>query len=479
VEFPFGGLQYQHSERTKTLCFSDSITGKDGRIVERRWTVTGSDAHGLPVAGDVDIVIALLALAQEQGLKSREILFTRYDLLRIMRWDNRGHNYTRVKQGLDRLVGTTIKAERAFYDREKQAYLTRAFHLIDDYDLWDRAEGGANAEPDRLPLKSVATWNRHIFKSLKTGYVKRLDMDRYFRLSTPIARQLFRYLDKKFYRDRHFQIDIFKLCHEHIGISRGCRHVSKLKERLTPALDELVRDGYLDSFHYAPSSTKRRSLTLQVVRRATRNESLAPTSAAYFYQQLHRQANVRRPIPTTERDRTERFVQRHGLDVFREFVDYVMREKAQRWPDLATLTGAFNAFEDPFLFQLEDRQRRQEEAQRERHARTAAQRNREEYEDYIEPLIESMKRRKPEQFAAFEQQLEALPEYRRLLGRIDKHDPQVGPLSKAACELAEQERRDLFNRLFARTFREWGVMDFDTWKASQNSVSSDFNRQAS
>ena len=62
AEFPFAILQYQQSEEVKTLSFSDSITGKDGQPVERRWTVTGSDAFGLPVAGDMDIVIGLLAL---------------------------------------------------------------------------------------------------------------------------------------------------------------------------------------------------------------------------------------------------------------------------------------------------------------------------------------------------------------------------------------------------------------------------------
>ena len=115
AEFPFATLLYQRNDRKKTLTFSDTITGKDGQTVERHWTVTGSDAHGLPVAGDVDIIIALLVLTQEQGLKSREVHFTRYDLLRIMDWGLKGRNYGRVKEGLDRLAGTTIKAERAFY----------------------------------------------------------------------------------------------------------------------------------------------------------------------------------------------------------------------------------------------------------------------------------------------------------------------------------------------------------------------------
>lgn len=108
AEFPFATLKYQQRVGVKTIAFSDTITGKDGQQVEREWTVTGSDAHGLPVAGDVDIIVALLVLTQEQGLKSREVQFTRYDLLRIMGWGQKGRSYSRVKDGLDRLTGTTI-----------------------------------------------------------------------------------------------------------------------------------------------------------------------------------------------------------------------------------------------------------------------------------------------------------------------------------------------------------------------------------
>lgn len=417
------------------------------------------------MAGDVDIVIALLGLTQEQGMKSREVSFTRYDLLRIMGWGYKGRNYGRVKEGLDRLTGMTIKAEHAFYDKEKQAYLTRSFHIIDDYDLWDRAKADESAGTDRIPLKSIVTWNQHIFKSLTAGYVKRLDAERFFRLATPVAKQLFRYLDKKFYRDRCFQIDIFKLCHEHLGISRACKHVSKLKERLTPAMEELVRDGYLESYHYLRSATNRRSLTVQCFKAATSQRPPdSQTPAAYFYEQLHEKAHVERGISEKERGLAESFTRRHGPDTFREFIDFVMREKARQWPDLATLTGAFNAFEDPFLERLEDRQKRQQEAQRERRQRATEQTLRDGYAAYLRSLVAKMRDEHSESFAEFEASLTRLPEYQRCLSDLKRHGSQAGPLSKAASQAAEAERCKLFNRQFAEMFREQGVSDFESWK---------------
>lgn len=463
AEFPFANLQYQRGSEAKTLYFSDTITGKDGQSVDRSWTVTGSDAYGLPVAGDVDIVIALLSLTQEQGMKSREVLFSRYDLLRLMGWDNRGRNYARVKDGLDRLTGTTIKAERAFYDKQKQAYLTRSFHIIDDYDLWDRAGGvGDAAGQGALPLKSVVTWNRHIFKSLTDGYVKRLDTARYFRLSTPIAKQLYRYLDKKFYRAAAYRIDLFKLCHEHLGISRACKHVSKLKERLEPALQELVRDGYLRAYEYAASRSARNGVVLQFSK-APNAEGIADTAtpAAYFYQQLHQRAECHRPLSGRERGLADDFVRRHGLDTFREFVDFVMREKPTQWPDLATLTGAFQAFEDSFLGRLQERERRQEEAQRERRKRDLEAGFRETYAAYLSPLRERMKREHADLFAEVERQAQEIPLPSRKFQEGD------GPLAKAARELAERERESNFGRLFAEAFKDRGVLDFEAWRASQ------------
>jgi hypothetical protein len=171
-------------------------------------------------------------------------------------------------------------------------------------------------------------------------------------------------------------------------------------------------------------------------------------------------------------------VRKHGPDVFREFVDYVMREKGRQWPDLATLTGAFNAFEDPFLARIEDRNQRQEQAQRERREQDAERQLRDGYANYLDPLIARMKRRQPERYAAFERQVAKSPDHRRALAKAKQYDAQDGPLSKAARELAEREARALFNVRFIRAFQDQGIMDFEIWKSRQDDAATDLNRHA-
>ena len=52
AEFPFTLLSHRVPEGVNTIKFTDTISGKDGKSVIREWTITGSEAYGLPVAGD-------------------------------------------------------------------------------------------------------------------------------------------------------------------------------------------------------------------------------------------------------------------------------------------------------------------------------------------------------------------------------------------------------------------------------------------
>ena len=91
-------------------------------------------------------------------------------------------------------------------------------------------------------------WTDRLFESFKSGYIKFLDTELYFKLSSATARRMFRYLDKKFGRDHHFSIDLFKLAHEHLGISRNFKYVSQIIQQMRPALDDLQKSRYLRSW---------------------------------------------------------------------------------------------------------------------------------------------------------------------------------------------------------------------------------------
>ncbi len=248
AEFPFALLSKSAPEGMNEIRFSDTIRGPNGVLVERRWTLTGSPKHGRPVAADEPVYVALMEATKEQGFKSRIIYTSRQDIARRMGLPHGGAAYRQIKASLDRLVGVNIHAENAFWDPDKRAYGTVSFGLLDDYVLLDERKDRSK----QLPLGQVA-WNRIICASFLAGNIKRLDTTFFFSLDSPIARRLYRYLDKKRYDGKPiFQIGIEKLCFEHLGLSRSYQYPSQLRQKLHRGHQELIERGFLQSVRYEP-----------------------------------------------------------------------------------------------------------------------------------------------------------------------------------------------------------------------------------
>lgn len=245
--FPIAALSVRVPKNVKALKFQDTIHGENGKMVKRTWTVQGGSDCGLPTAGDEDVYVALMELTRQQGFADRKVTFSRYELARRLGWSPCGKTYSRIEQALTRLANVNIHASNAFWDNAKRSYVTVSFSLIQEYQLYDeKPRKGAKLRSD--PPSSFFMWTERLFESFKSGYIKFLDTELYFLLQSATARRLFRYLDKKFGRDHYFAIDIFKLAHEHLGISRNYRFVSQLVQQMRPALDDLYRNKYLKSW---------------------------------------------------------------------------------------------------------------------------------------------------------------------------------------------------------------------------------------
>ena len=150
AEFPFTLLSDRRPPGLSTLEFTDTIRGPGSEPVTRVWTVTGADEFGLPLAGDEEIYVALMEVTREQEFQSRTLHVTRYDLIHRLGWPDKGGSYKRLHAGLDRLLGVTITAQKAFYDRRKERFVDLGFHIIDDYLALRRAAGPQ--EPRRARL---------------------------------------------------------------------------------------------------------------------------------------------------------------------------------------------------------------------------------------------------------------------------------------------------------------------------------------
>jgi hypothetical protein len=240
AEFPLTVLSKRADPSIKTLEFSDTVKGKNGDVINRKWIITGADKFGLPTSSDDEVLLGLLKLTADDGLRSPKIHFTRYELLRILRWTTEGRSYMRLQNALDRLSGVRIKATNAFYDNETKLHSTRNFGILDAYEIND----GRDTRP------SFFTWSEVLFKSFQVGFIKKLDLEFYLDLQSAVSKRLYRYLDKHFWYRSRMQVNLFVLAHEKIGISRNYVYASSLRQQLEPALEELREKGLLSEYEF-------------------------------------------------------------------------------------------------------------------------------------------------------------------------------------------------------------------------------------
>lgn len=286
AEFPLTVLSTRANPHLKTLEFSDSIRTKNGDLVERKWLITGADKFGLPTSSDDEVLLGLLKLTVDDGIRSRKVHFTRYELLKTLRWSTEGRSYFRLQKALDRLAGLRIKATNAFYDNDAKCHSTKVFGLLDAYEI--------NTSRDADLKSSYFTWSETIFKSFQVGFIKKLDLDFYLSLRSAISKRLYRFLDKHFWYRSCVDINLFTLSHEKLGISRNYKFSSSLRQQLDPALTELCEHGFIDEFSYAGKGrdTKLTIVAKRGIRSAAKQDQKPAVQRASSSQPLQQETAV-------------------------------------------------------------------------------------------------------------------------------------------------------------------------------------------
>lgn len=245
AEFPLATLTSRVSKDVQTLSFSDRMWDPGNReYVTRRLTIAGSDAYGLPTALDDEVILGLIQLTREEDFSNPEVLFSRYRLVRLLGWRNEGKSYTRLETSLKRWVGVTLYYEKAWWDHKEKAWVDESFHILERLALFDR-ERRLRRQGMKEPALSSFVWNPVVFRSFQAGYLKKLDMDLFRRLRTPIAKRLYRILDKRFYHRDTWEFKLRELACEHVGMSRNYDN-SQLKRKLRGAVEELEQQGFLE-----------------------------------------------------------------------------------------------------------------------------------------------------------------------------------------------------------------------------------------
>jgi hypothetical protein len=243
VEFPFATLSRQPS--LGSIKCVRWIGGEDGQRHRQSWVVQGGSVSGLPTEFDERVYVALMALTQASGYTSRKVPVSVYRVLKLMGESTDSKHYRSVERSLERLLRASIVAEGAFWDADRQGLVQRVngFHLIERY--WLAYQEGDEQVVEAEGCPGYIVWGEEVWRSLQNGYLKQLDLHTFFHLQTPVARRLYRFLDKKLHKRRQLEIDIFQLSQQ-LGMAYY-RYPAKVKEKLQPGIDELRGIGFLAS----------------------------------------------------------------------------------------------------------------------------------------------------------------------------------------------------------------------------------------
>src|SRR4051812_23642509 len=239
AEFPITVLADRAPKGTKTLIF---------RASQGQLTITGSDAFGLPTALDADVIVALIQLTKlKTDFKNPKVHFTRYELLRLLGWNNEGRNYRRLDESLQRWVGVTLHYDNCWWDNRAKRYGDATLHILESAIILDgKAQSDEEGSQQLLPLSSF-TWNRVFLNSCQADNLKLLDVGKYFSLQHSASKRLYRFLDKRFYKNTHWVFDLTEIAFERVGLSRNYAHnAAKIKEKIHPAVEELEDIGFLE-----------------------------------------------------------------------------------------------------------------------------------------------------------------------------------------------------------------------------------------
>ncbi len=229
----------------------------NGKLVNASWEVNGHAELGLPGPSEELLYLVLLQLtreaADENGVWPQTVHFSRRDILDRLGWSGNAREYDNLKNCFARLQAASIQTTYGFYDaRTKSPMPFIAFNILDHVQISDETKG--RNKQTSIPF-SFFKWSDVLYSSFVSGNIRSLALEFTLSLDLTISRRLFRVLEMF----RHsqgtplptFSIGIFKL-RARLGMS-DYKYASKIKEKLTPAVEELIERGYLSGVEYKKS----------------------------------------------------------------------------------------------------------------------------------------------------------------------------------------------------------------------------------
>jgi hypothetical protein len=212
-----------------------------GQRAEGRATILPSAKLGLPTTADQDKYYAfqkiLEQLRSKHGCIKNPVSFTSAQMLRILGRKKSGQGYKEIADWMERMTLTGIRSEGVVWLAGRKKYAR------DTFTVFSRAVTIGQELPDGATAEENFVWlSEWQIENLNNSYVLPIDYDVYRALRLNISKALVPLIQVWFYAARRspnmcIEKRYSELC-EILAI-RQYPHLSKIKEILSPSLDEL------------------------------------------------------------------------------------------------------------------------------------------------------------------------------------------------------------------------------------------------
>jgi hypothetical protein len=258
AEFPLAILSKQrppglkmieyHDAKVKVIQYEDTIHGKNGELVPRRWTVIPSLRYGFGSQQLLSLLFELFQIWKEQGFASPQIRFGSIaNLIKrqgLAETDTRA--FQRNRRDLRALTEMTIDAENAFWDNELGAYVDATFHLFDRVYFYHQE---ADNKQRALPFAYIEA-SKELWGSIQTNALTTLKLtSASFHNLTPTEQRLALFLAKMLHWKSKLRRDVQKLAEQ---LPIYAKRYKDMKKQLTRACDGLLikKFPHLTGYYY-------------------------------------------------------------------------------------------------------------------------------------------------------------------------------------------------------------------------------------
>jgi len=239
AEFPTFPVAKSKLKATKPRLFEDTITGKNGEPVRRKWMVIPHGNGGFGSPSTHATLFEILQIWKEQGFASQYIQFRSiFHLLKRMGKATGNSQYMQILKDLEILVGITIKATNAFWDNERRAYVDCTFHLFDSVSLYKETADGQATLAFAFIKASDYLFNNSI---LKNSLLSLSFNSNFFHRLTAVEQRLALYLSKVFRSQAVNKRELLELGNQ---IPLEVKEAKYIKRQLKKTCDGLIEKGF-------------------------------------------------------------------------------------------------------------------------------------------------------------------------------------------------------------------------------------------